>query len=157
MKTSTHMQTTSNLFSKLLSILFFSMLLPLIGLGQSGQDIFFTAPCDSFSIVNLPTQTARIKNNILVLDSTLNATISHKPEDKDATAYYHFNFYVDCQGRYVASALDTYDGSMGMATRVLKLLNTLIVWSPALQNQTPVNSMVTINVQIRKGRISIQP
>jgi|GEM_PF-3464823 hypothetical protein len=151
------MKQSSTLLSRLLVILTVCLLFPVIGSGQTIQNIFFTAPCDSFAIATLPTQDARIRNDIHVLDSTMNAAIVRQAGDKESTAYYHFNFYVDCQGRFVASVLETYEGTMGLATRVLKLLNTLIVWSPALQNETPVNSMVKINVQVRKGRISIQP
>jgi len=151
------MKMITNCLSGLLAILFVSMFFPFMVSGQTNQEVNFLSPCDSFGISNLPTKTARIMNNLQQLDSTLNATIARRPEDKESTAYYHFNFYVDCQGRFVASMLETYDGAMGMASRVLKLLNTLIVWSPALQNETPVNSIVRVNVQIRKGKISIQP
>ena len=151
------MKQSSTLLNRLSAVLIVCLLFPVIGSGQSIQNIFFTAPCDSFAIATLPTQEARIRNDVRVLDSTLNATIVRQAGDKEATAYYHFNFYVDCQGRFVNSVLETYDGSMGLASRVLKLLNAHIIWSPALQNETPVNSMVKINVQVRKGRISIQP
>ncbi len=151
------MKSNTSSLTGLLAMLLVSMLFPFIGSGQTNQEVNFTSPCDSFGISNLPTKTARIKNDIQQLDSTLNAMIARHPEDKEATAYYHFNFYVDCQGRFVASMLETYDGTMGMAARILKLMNTLIVWAPALQNEQQVNSMVKINVQVRKGKISIQP
>lgn len=151
------MERNTNRSAKLLAIIMISMIFPVIGSGQTIQDIIFTAPCDSFSISSLPTQTARIRNDIQVLDSTINASIVRRPEDKEATAYYHFNFYVDCQGRFVASTLETYDGTMGMAARILKLLNVLIIWSPAYQNDQPVNSMMKISVTVKKGRISIVP
>ena len=128
------MKSITNRFPRLLAIIFVSILFPFIGSGQTIQEVNFLPPCDSFGISNLPTKTARIMNDLQQLDSTLNATIARRPEDKESTAYYHFNFYVDCQGRFVASMLETYDGTMGMASRVLKLLNALITWSPALQN-----------------------
>jgi len=151
------MKQYTHRLTKLLAILFASMLFPYMGSGQTNQEVIFMPPCDSFGISTLPSRTARIMNEITKLDSTINASIVRRPEDKEATAYYHYNFYVDCQGRFVASMLETYDGTMGMANRIMKLLNTNIKWSSALQNETPVNSMVKINVQVRKGKISVQP
>lgn len=125
--------------------------------GQIYQPVVFSAPCDSFAIFNYPTQPARIKNQIPSLDSLINKVIERQPEDHEVTAYYNYNFYIDCQGKFVASTLDTYDGTQGMGYRILKLLNTHIVWTPATQNHQPVNTMLKLSVTVKKGRIFIVP
>ncbi len=146
---------TSAIFPFLMLILFSTGIQETFG--QIYQPIVFTAPCDSFAIFNMPTHPARIKNNIPALDSLINKTISRQPEDREVTAYYHYNFYIDCQGRFVASTLETYDGTQGMGYRILKLLNTHVKWEPALQSDQPVNTMVKVSATVKKGKIYIVP
>lgn len=124
--------------------------------GQTYQPVVFTAPCDSFAIFNFPTQPARIAN-LQSLDSLINKIIDRQPEDREVTAYYNYIFYVDCQGRFVNSFLETYDGTQGMGMRILKLLNTNITWNPARQNNEQVNTMVKVSATVKKGKIFIVP
>lgn len=151
------MKSTYFFFSRIIATVIVFLLTTVASEGQIYKPVVFSAPCDSFAIFNYPTQPARIKNQIQSLDSLVNKLIDRQSDDREVTAYYNYNFYIDCQGKFVASTLDTYDGTQGMGYRILKLLNTHIVWSPALQNNQPVNTMLKLSVTVKKGKIFIVP